>query len=147
MTGCKIKRDLCSGCSFAPSKGRYRFIMHPLAPSFPVAVYFCTLYQNLSTMPVCPPSGRLVGFEGPVVNDAPVERQSRPRPSPQTRLNPTRSASALDCFPKQQTEKCTLCHGNQHSYAALLRISTGVGPFFRRNPPEIAESGASSDGM
>ena len=41
----------CSGCSFAPSRGRYRFIMHPLAPSFPVAVYFCTLYQNLSTMP------------------------------------------------------------------------------------------------
>ena len=35
-----------------------------------------------------------VVFEGPVVNGAPVERQSRPRPSPQTRLNPTRSASA-----------------------------------------------------
>ena len=34
-----------------------------------------------------------VGFEGPVVNGAPVERQSRPRPSPQTRPNPTRSAS------------------------------------------------------
>ena len=50
-SGCKIKRGLCSGCLFAPSRGRCRFIMHPLAPSFPVAVYFCTLYQNLSTMP------------------------------------------------------------------------------------------------
>lgn len=58
ILGCKIKRGLCSGCSFAPSRGRYRFIVHPLAPSFPVAVYFCTLYQNLSTMPVCLPSER-----------------------------------------------------------------------------------------
>lgn len=49
ILGCKIKRGLCSGCSFVPSRGRYRFIMYPLAPSFPVAVYFCTLYQNLST--------------------------------------------------------------------------------------------------
>ena len=28
----------------------------------------------------------MVGFEGPGVNDAPVERQSRPRPSPQARI-------------------------------------------------------------
>ena len=28
----------------------------------------------------------VVGFEGPGVNDAPVERQSRPRPSPQARI-------------------------------------------------------------
>lgn len=49
--GCKIKRDHFSRRSFAPSRGRYRFIMQPLAPNFPAAVLSCSLYQITVPMP------------------------------------------------------------------------------------------------